>query len=273
MDIKPAEKFCDPQREQIQKLRPGSGSFRSRSGSVGWRRYRPRYGPRQSCRPVSSSSSRRQIKGNALNLEPTNVGVVLFAMTAASRKATSPSVPAPSLTPRWARSCSAAGRRARNPIDGKGPLKAKDAVASTSKPGILPAKSVTSRCRRPQGHRRADPDRRGQRELIIGDRRPARPTLFSTPPEPEAGHASGASEPTSSMHSTSPSQKRSTVARVFQGAGRCRALEYSMSSRRTASLRRRAVPAPMTGAAIEDISASTACMRDRLRRPDQTGRA
>jgi len=113
------------------------------------------------------------LKGMALNLEPDNVGVVVFGNDKLIRegdivKRTGSIVDVPIGPELLGRVVDALG----NPIDGKGPLKtSKRARVGLKAPGIMPRASV----REPMqtGIKAVDslvPIGRGQRELIIGDR-------------------------------------------------------------------------------------------------------
>jgi F-type H+-transporting ATPase subunit alpha len=113
------------------------------------------------------------LKGMALNLEPDNVGVVVFGNDKLIRegdivKRTGSIVDVPIGPELLGRVVDALG----NPIDGKGPLKtSKRARVGVKAPGIIPRESV----REPMqtGIKAVDslvPIGRGQRELIIGDR-------------------------------------------------------------------------------------------------------
>ncbi len=96
------------------------------------------------------------VKGMALNLETDNVGVVIFGSDRDIKEGQTSSAPARSWTCPSAKRCSARVVDALgNPIDGKGPIKAtRRARVDVKAPGIIPRKSCTSRCHRPQGHRR-----------------------------------------------------------------------------------------------------------------------
>ena len=109
----------------------------------------------------------------ALNLDPDNVGVVVFGNDKVIRegdivKRTGSIVDVPVGEGLLGRVVDALG----NPIDGKGPVKsAKRSRAEVKAPGIIPRISV----REPMltGVKAVDslvPIGRGQRELIIGDR-------------------------------------------------------------------------------------------------------
>jgi len=113
------------------------------------------------------------LKGMALNLEPDNVGVVVFGNDKLIRegdivKRTGSIVDVPIGPELLGRVVDALG----NPIDGKGPLQtSKRARVGVKAPGIMPRASV----REPMqtGIKAVDslvPIGRGQRELIIGDR-------------------------------------------------------------------------------------------------------
>lgn len=113
------------------------------------------------------------LKGMALNLEPDNVGVVVFGNDKLIKegdivKRTGSIVDVPVGPELLGRVVDALG----NPIDGKGPLKtSKRARVGVKAPGIIPRASV----REPMqtGIKAVDslvPIGRGQRELIIGDR-------------------------------------------------------------------------------------------------------
>jgi F-type H+-transporting ATPase subunit alpha len=113
------------------------------------------------------------LKGNALNLEPDNVGIVVFGNDKLIKegdvvKRTGAIVDVPVGEELLGRVVDALG----NPIDGKGPINAKGRRRVGLKaPGIIPRISV----REPMqtGIKAVDslvPIGRGQRELIIGDR-------------------------------------------------------------------------------------------------------
>ena len=113
------------------------------------------------------------LKGMALNLEPDNVGVVVFGNDKLIKegdvvKRTGSIVDVPVGLELLGRVVDALG----NPIDGKGPLKcSKRSRVGLKAPGIMPRASV----REPMqtGIKAVDslvPIGRGQRELIIGDR-------------------------------------------------------------------------------------------------------
>merc|ERR1712183_92345 len=113
------------------------------------------------------------LKGMALNLEPDNVGVVVFGNDKLIKegdvvKRTGAIVDVPVGTEILGRVVDALG----NPIDGKGPIPCKDRYRVGLKaPGIIPRQSVKEPMQ--TGIKAVDslvPIGRGQRELIIGDR-------------------------------------------------------------------------------------------------------
>src|SRR6202035_1072863 len=113
------------------------------------------------------------IRGMALNLESDNVGVVIFGDDSGIKegdtvKRTNAIVEVPVGKELLGRVVDALG----NPIDGKGPINAKERRRVDVKaPGIIPRKSVSEPMA--TGLKAIDaliPIGRGQRELIIGDR-------------------------------------------------------------------------------------------------------
>jgi len=112
-------------------------------------------------------------RGMALNLEDSNVGIVVFGndreiMEGNSVKRTGAIVDVPIGEGLLGRVVDALG----NPIDGKGPIKSdKRRQVELKAPGIIPRKSVHQPMM--TGLKSVDslvPIGRGQRELIIGDR-------------------------------------------------------------------------------------------------------
>jgi len=123
------------------------------------------------------------LKGMALNLEPDNVGIVVFGNDKLIKqgdivKRTGAIVDVPIGNEILGRVVDALG----NPIDGKGPIKStKRARVGVKAPGIIPRMSV----REPMltGVKAVDslvPIGRGQRELIIGDRQTGKTIQSST---------------------------------------------------------------------------------------------
>ncbi|MEO6394387.1 MAG: F0F1 ATP synthase subunit alpha [Devosia sp.] len=196
------------------------------------------------------------IKGMALNLETDNVGVVLFGNDRAIKegdtvKRTGAIVDTPVGKELLGRVVDALG----NPIDGKGPLKAKERRRVDVKaPGILPRKSVHEPMS--TGLKAIDaliPIGRGQRELIIGDRQTGKTAvILDTFLNQKPAHASNAPE-SEKLYCiyVAVGQKRSTVAQFVKVLEDNGALEYSIVVAATAS---DPAPmqflAPMTGAAI-----------------------
>jgi hypothetical protein len=127
------------------------------------------------------------MKGMALNLETDNVGIVIFGSDREIKegdtvKRTGAIVEVPVGKELLGRVVDALG----NPIDGKGPIGAKQFKRVDVKaPGIIPRKSVNEPMS--TGHRRADPDR--PRPARAGHRRPPDRQDRHHPrhhPEPEA---------------------------------------------------------------------------------------
>merc|ERR1712036_26605 len=112
------------------------------------------------------------LKGMALNLEPDNVGVVVFGNDKLIKegdvvKRTGAIVDVPVGEALLGRAVDALG----NPIDGKGPIDSERARVGVKAPGIIPRTSVNEPML--TGIKAVDslvPIGRGQRELIIGDR-------------------------------------------------------------------------------------------------------
>merc|ERR1711881_97870 len=112
------------------------------------------------------------LKGMALNLEPDNVGVVVFGNDKLIKegdvvKRTGAIVDVPVGMEVLGRVVDALG----NPIDGKGPIEGQRARVGVKAPGIIPRTSVNEPML--TGIKAVDslvPIGRGQRELIIGDR-------------------------------------------------------------------------------------------------------
>jgi len=121
------------------------------------------------------------VRGMALNLEADNVGVVIFGSDRAIKegdtvKRTGAIVDVPVGPELLGRVVDALG----NPIDGKGPIKAKERRRVDVKaPGIIPRKSVHEPMS--TGLKAIDaliPIGRGQRELIIGDRQTGKTAII-----------------------------------------------------------------------------------------------
>ncbi len=184
------------------------------------------------------------IRGMALNLETDNVGIVIFGNDRDIKegdtvKRTGAIVDVPVGPELLGRVVDALG----NPIDGKGPIKAKQrARVDVKAPGIIPRKSVHEPMS--TGLKAVDsliPIGRGQRELIIGDRQTGKTaiildTFLNQKPLNEGDDESA------KLYCVyvAVGQKRSTVAQFVKVLEERGALEYSVIIAATAS-----DPAPM----------------------------
>ncbi|CAO3674291.1 unnamed protein product [Umbelopsis ramanniana] len=195
------------------------------------------------------------LKGMALNLEPDNVGIVVFGNDRLIKegdtvKRTGAIVDVPVGPGLLGRVVDALG----NPIDGKGPL---DSIGRTrvqvKAPGILPRHSV----REPMqtGIKSVDsmvPIGRGQRELIIGDRQTGKTAVALDTILNQKNWNTGSDE-AKKLYCVyvAVGQKRSTVAQLVSTLESNDALKYSIIVAATAS---EAAPlqylAPFSGAAI-----------------------
>ncbi len=184
------------------------------------------------------------ISGMALNLETDNVGVVIFGDDRGIKegdtvKRTGSIVDVPIGTELLGRVVDALG----NPIDGKGPIKAKKrARVDVKAPGIIPRKSVHEPMS--TGLKAIDaliPVGRGQRELVIGDRQTGKTAiLLDTILNQKSVHESGKESEKLYCVYVAIGQKRSTVAQLVKILEERGALEYSIIVAATAS-----DPAPM----------------------------
>jgi F-type H+/Na+-transporting ATPase subunit alpha len=183
-------------------------------------------------------------KGMALNLESDNVGVVLFGSDRDIKegqtvKRTGSIVDVPVGKELLGRVVDALG----NPIDGKGPLKAKTrARVDVKAPGIIPRKSVHEPMA--TGLKSIDaliPIGRGQRELIIGDRQTGKTAVALDTILNQKALNEGTDE-SQKLYCVyvAIGQKRSTVAQFVKVLEERGALEYSIIVAATAS-----DPAPM----------------------------
>jgi len=195
------------------------------------------------------------IKGMALNLETDNVGVVIFGSDRDIKegdvvKRTGSIVDTPVGKELLGRVVDALG----NPIDGKGPLNAKERRRVDVKaPGILPRKSVHEPMS--TGLKAIDaliPIGRGQRELIIGDRQTGKTAIIiDTFLNQKPAHQGTDENAKLYCVYVVIGQKRSTVAQIVKVLEDNGALDYSIIVAATAS-----DPAPMqflapfTGCAI-----------------------
>jgi F-type H+/Na+-transporting ATPase subunit alpha len=179
------------------------------------------------------------IRGMALNLETDNVGVVIFGNDRDIKegdtvKRTGAIVEVPIGKELLGRVVDALG----NPIDGKGPIKAKlRSRVDVKAPGIIPRKSVHEPMS--TGLKAVDaliPVGRGQRELIIGDRQTGKTAIIlDAILNQKAIHQSGPEKEKLYCVYVACGQKRSTVAqfvKILEDAG---AMEYSIVVAATAS--------------------------------------
>ncbi len=184
------------------------------------------------------------IKGMALNLETDNVGVVIFGADRDIKegdtvKRTGAIVEVPVGKELLGRVVDALG----NPIDGKGPLKAKKmSRVDVKAPGIIPRKSVHEPMS--TGLKAIDaliPVGRGQRELVIGDRQTGKTAIIlDTILNQKPIHIAGPEKDKLYCVYVACGQKRSTVAQFVKILEDNGALEYSIVVAATAS-----DPAPM----------------------------
>jgi F-type H+-transporting ATPase subunit alpha len=184
------------------------------------------------------------IKGMALNLEADNVGVVLFGSDRDIKEGDTSSGPAPSWKCRsvkelLGRVVDALG----NPIDGKGPIKAKArARVDVKAPGIMPRKSVHEPMS--TGLKAIDaliPVGRGQRELVIGDRQTGKTAIIlDTFLNQKPIHENGPNSEKLYCVYVAVGQKRSTVAQFVKVLEDRGAMKYSIVDRRD-----RVRPAPL----------------------------
>ncbi len=182
--------------------------------------------------------------GMALNLEADNVGVVIFGSDRDIKegdtvKRTGSIVDTPIGKELLGRVVDALG----NPIDGKGPINAKQrSRVDVKAPGIIPRKSVHEPMS--TGLKAIDaliPIGRGQRELIIGDRQTGKTAIIlDTFLNQRPVHEAGDEDAKLYCIYVAVGQKRSTVAQFVKVLEERGALEYSIIVAATAS-----DPAPM----------------------------
>ncbi|KAI8308051.1 ATP synthase subunit alpha [Colletotrichum sp. SAR11_59] len=195
------------------------------------------------------------VKGMCMNLEAGQVGVVLFGSDRLVKegetvKRTGEIVDVPVGPELLGRVVDALG----NPIDGKGPLNAKEKRRAQLKaPGILPRKSVNQPVQ--TGLKSIDamvPIGRGQRELIIGDRQTGK-TAVALDAMLNQKRWNNSNDETKKLYCVyvAVGQKRSTVAQLVKTLEENDAMKYSIVVAATAS---EAAPlqyiAPFTGASI-----------------------
>ncbi|XP_076623234.1 ATP synthase subunit alpha blw, mitochondrial [Colletes latitarsis] len=179
------------------------------------------------------------LKGMALNLEPDNVGVVVFGNDRHIKegdivKRTGAIVDVPVGEELLGRVVDALG----NPIDGKGPLNSKQRFRiGTKAPGIIPRVSV----REPMqtGIKAVDslvPIGRGQRELIIGDRQTGKTALaIDTIINQKRFNDAGEEKKKLYCIYVAIGQKRSTVAQIVKRLTDSGAINYTIIVSATAS--------------------------------------
>merc|ERR1711965_1192588 len=205
--------------------------------------------------------------GMALNLEIDNVGVVIFGSDRDIKegdlvKRTSSIVDVPVGMELLGRVVDGLG----NPLDGKGPIKAKKrSVADVKAPGIIPRKSVHEPMA--TGLKSVDamiPIGRGQRELIIGDRQTGKTAVaLDTILNQKRYNAAAGDDETKKLFCiyVAVGQKRSTVAQIVKTLEERGALEYSIVVAATAS-----DPAPMQFLAPYAATSMAEYFRDNGRR-------
>ena len=195
------------------------------------------------------------IKGMALNLNTDSVGVVIFGSDTAikegsSCKRTGTIVDVPVGPELLGRVVDALG----NPIDGKGPINAKQrSRVEVKAPGIVYRKSVHEPVQ--TGIKSIDalvPVGRGQRELIIGDRQTGKTAIaIDTILNQKSAHETGDKTKQLFCVYVAIGQKRSTVAQVVKKLEETGAMKYTIVIAATAS---EAAPlqylAPYSGAAM-----------------------
>ncbi len=184
------------------------------------------------------------IKGMVLNLEVDSVGVVIFGDDRDIKegdivKRTGEIVQVPVGREMLGRVADALG----NPIDGKGPLKAKEKrLVEVKAPGIIPRKSVHEPMQ--TGLKAIDalvPVGRGQRELIIGDRQTGKTAVaIDTILNQKSINQDADEKKHLYCIYVAIGQKRSTVAQLVKELEDKGAMEYSIVVAATAS-----DPAPM----------------------------
>ncbi len=184
------------------------------------------------------------IAGMALNLEVDNVGIVIFGddrdiKEGDTVKRTGAIVEVPIGKELLGRVVDGLG----NPIDGKGPIKAKKkARVDVKAPGILPRKSVHEPMQ--TGLKAIDaliPVGRGQRELIIGDRQTGKTAIIldAILNQKSINESSDESKRLYCVY-VAIGQKRSTVAQFVKTLEENGAMEYTIVVAATAS-----EPAPL----------------------------
>jgi len=179
------------------------------------------------------------LKGMALNLEPDNVGVVVFGNDKLIKegdivKRTGAIVDVPVGAELLGRVVDALG----NPIDGKGPVTSKDKFRVGLKaPGIIPRTSVKEPMQ--TGIKAVDslvPIGRGQRELIIGDRQTGKTAVAIDTIINQKRFNEGSNEKAKLYCIyVAIGQKRSTVAQLVKRLTDADAMKYTIVVSATAS--------------------------------------
>merc|ERR1712122_285631 len=179
------------------------------------------------------------LKGMALNLEPDNVGVVVFGNDKLIKegdivKRTGAIVDVPVGMEILGRGGDALG----NPIDGKGPIACKERYRVGLKaPGIIPRQSVKEPMQ--TGIKAVDslvPIGRGQRELIIGDRQTGKTAVaIDTIINQKRFNDLGDEKAKLYCVYVAIGQKRSTVAQIVKRLTDADAMKYSVVVSATAS--------------------------------------
>jgi F-type H+-transporting ATPase subunit alpha len=179
------------------------------------------------------------LQGMALNLEAGNVGVVIFGNDKLIKegdvvKRTGAIVDVPVGEELLGRVVDGLG----NPIDGKGPIAAKQrSLVFLKAPGIIPRQSVSEPMQ--SGLKAVDslvPIGRGQRELIIGDRQTGKTAVAVDSIINQVRFNSGNDEKKKLYCIyTAVGQKRSTVAQLVQRLDKADALKFSIIVSATAS--------------------------------------
>jgi len=179
------------------------------------------------------------LKGMALNLEPDNVGVVVFGNDKLIKegdvvKRTGAIVDVPVGEGLLGRVVDALG----NPIDGKGPIESEErARVGVKAPGIIPRTSVNEPML--TGIKAVDslvPIGRGQRELIIGDRQTGK-TAVAIDTIINQKRFNDAAEESKKLYCiyVAIGQKRSTVAQLVKKLSDADAMKYTIIVSATAS--------------------------------------
>ncbi|KAI1422659.1 ATP synthase subunit alpha, mitochondrial [Xylaria sp. FL1777] len=202
------------------------------------------------------------VKGMCMNLEAGQVGVVLFGSDRLVKegetvKRTGEIVDVPVGPELLGRVIDALG----NPIDGKGPINAKERRRAQLKaPGILPRQSVKEPVQ--TGLKSIDamvPIGRGQRELIIGDRQTGK-TAVALDAILNQKRWNNGNDESKKLYCVyvAVGQKRSTVAQLVKTLEENDAMKYSVVVAATAS---EAAPlqylAPFTGASVGEAMRDT----------------